>query len=83
MSAVFCKTPKLCWCVYFITRKGFSFVDLSQESCQEEKILYKLISGLHSSISVHIAADYLLDESTNMVNLLFLFSEVAETLLTI
>ncbi|CAJ2644900.1 unnamed protein product [Trifolium pratense] len=29
---------------------------LSQESCQEEKILYKLISGLHSSISVHIAA---------------------------
>jgi hypothetical protein len=71
------------WCVYFITKKCFSFVDLSQESCQEEKILYKLISGLHSSISVHIAADYLLDESTNMVNLLFLFSEVAETLLTI
>jgi hypothetical protein len=82
MSAVLCKTPKLCWCVYFITRKGFSFVDLSQESCQEEKILYKLISGLHSSISVHIGADYLLDEATNMVNLLFLFSEVAETLFT-
>ncbi|AES65781.1 putative thiol oxidase [Medicago truncatula] len=38
---------------------------LSQESCQEEKILYKLISGLHSSISVHIASDYLLDEATN------------------
>ncbi|KAK2642906.1 hypothetical protein Ddye_024669 [Dipteronia dyeriana] len=37
----------------------------SEELCQEEKILYKLISGLHSSISVHIAADYLLDEATN------------------
>ncbi|XP_028804553.1 endoplasmic reticulum oxidoreductin-2-like [Neltuma alba] len=38
----------------------------SEESCQEEKILYKLISGLHSSISIHIAADYLLDEATNL-----------------
>ncbi|KAI3466838.1 hypothetical protein Pfo_023501 [Paulownia fortunei] len=33
--------------------------------CQEKRILYKLISGLHSSISIHIAADYLLDEKTN------------------
>ncbi|CAI9303897.1 unnamed protein product [Lactuca saligna] len=37
----------------------------SGESCQEKKVLYKLISGLHSSISIHIAADYLLDETTN------------------
>lgn len=37
----------------------------SGESCQEKKVLYKLISGLHASISVHIASDYLLDESTN------------------
>ncbi|KAF6150594.1 hypothetical protein GIB67_022206 [Kingdonia uniflora] len=29
-------------------------------------VLYKLISGLHPSISTHIAVDYLLDESTNM-----------------
>jgi hypothetical protein len=35
--------------------------------CQEKKVLYKLISGLHSSISIHIAVDYLLDESTNKV----------------
>jgi ERO1-like protein alpha len=35
------------------------------EICQEKKVLYKLISGLHSSISIHIAADYLLDETTN------------------
>ncbi|KAK4782330.1 hypothetical protein SAY86_016432 [Trapa natans] len=38
----------------------------SEEMCQEEKILYKLISGLHSSISVHIASEYLLEEATNM-----------------
>ncbi|CAI0544942.1 unnamed protein product [Linum tenue] len=37
----------------------------SEELCQEERLLYKLISGLHSSISIHIAADYLLDEDTN------------------
>ncbi|GAB4829761.1 Endoplasmic reticulum oxidoreductin-1 [Ancistrocladus abbreviatus] len=36
------------------------------EFCPEKKILYKLISGLHSSISIHIAADYLLDESRNL-----------------
>ncbi|AQK63139.1 Endoplasmic reticulum oxidoreductin-1 [Zea mays] len=39
--------------------------DPSEELCHEKKVLYKLISGLHSSISVHIAYDYLLDESTN------------------
>ncbi|MBA0568795.1 hypothetical protein Golob_006263, partial [Gossypium lobatum] len=38
----------------------------AEELCQEEKILYKLISGLHSSISVHIASDYLIDEATNL-----------------
>lgn len=37
----------------------------SEELCQEERILYKLISGLHSSISVHIAAEFLLDETKN------------------
>ncbi|XP_071697111.1 endoplasmic reticulum oxidoreductin-1-like [Rutidosis leptorrhynchoides] len=35
------------------------------ETCQEKKVLYKLISGLHSSISIHIAADYLIDETAN------------------
>ncbi|KAL8505615.1 hypothetical protein ACS0TY_016746 [Phlomoides rotata] len=38
----------------------------SGEICQERRVLYKLISGLHSSISVHIAAEYLLDESKNL-----------------
>ncbi|XP_062091554.1 endoplasmic reticulum oxidoreductin-1 [Humulus lupulus] len=37
----------------------------SGEICPEKKVLYKLISGLHSSITIHIAADYLLDETTN------------------
>ncbi|KAF5780654.1 putative endoplasmic reticulum oxidoreductin 1, ERO1-like superfamily [Helianthus annuus] len=35
------------------------------ETCPEKKVLFKLISGLHSSISSHIAADYLLDETNN------------------
>ncbi|KAI5662157.1 hypothetical protein M9H77_21480 [Catharanthus roseus] len=38
----------------------------SGELCQEKKVLYKLISGLHASISIHIASDYLLDEKTNL-----------------
>lgn len=38
----------------------------SGEICPEKKVLFKLISGLHASISVHIASDYLLDEATNM-----------------
>ncbi|KAJ4975364.1 hypothetical protein NE237_000470 [Protea cynaroides] len=38
----------------------------SEDFCQEKKALYKLISGLHSSISIHIAADYLLDEANNL-----------------
>ena len=41
--------------------------DPDEEACPERKILYKLISGLHSSISIHIGADYLLDEATNLV----------------
>lgn len=50
-----------------------TFPDPSEELCQEERILYKLISGLHSSISVHIAADYLLDEAKNLVQICFIF----------
>ncbi|CBI30934.3 unnamed protein product, partial [Vitis vinifera] len=50
----------------------------SGEFCQEKKILYKLISGLHSSISVHIAADYLLNEATSTwgQNLTLLYDRV-------
>eukprot|EP00262_Sarcandra_glabra_P006709 TRINITY_DN19203_c0_g1_i1.p1 TRINITY_DN19203_c0_g1~~TRINITY_DN19203_c0_g1_i1.p1 ORF type:complete len:449 (-),score=62.39 TRINITY_DN19203_c0_g1_i1:240-1586(-) len=38
----------------------------SGEFCQEKRVLFKLISGLHSSISVHIASDYLLDEAISL-----------------
>ncbi|XP_022146611.1 endoplasmic reticulum oxidoreductin-1-like [Momordica charantia] len=50
----------------------------SEELCQEERILYKMISGLHSSISVHIAADYLIDEAKNLwgQNLTLLYDRV-------
>ncbi|CAN7087718.1 unnamed protein product [Brassica oleracea var. botrytis] len=43
----------------------FVHADSSGETCPEKKVLYKLISGLHSSIPMHIAGDYLLDESRN------------------
>ncbi|KAI3457573.1 hypothetical protein Pfo_014236 [Paulownia fortunei] len=42
------------------------FPDPSGEICQEKRVLYKLVSGLHSSISIHIASDYLLDETKNL-----------------
>ncbi|XAR72493.1 hypothetical protein NMG60_11019149 [Bertholletia excelsa] len=50
------------------------------ETCPEKKILYKLISGLHSSISIHIAADYLLDEKTDLwgQNLTLMYDRVLE-----
>ena len=34
------------------------------ETPAEKRVFYKLISGLHSSISAHIVGDYLLDEAT-------------------
>ncbi|URD78680.1 PPR repeat [Musa troglodytarum] len=43
------------------------FQDPSEEWCDEKKVMYKLISGLHSSISVHIASEYLLDSSANLM----------------
>lgn len=45
--------------------KHNAWVDEEKDASKEGRVLYKLISGLHSSISVHIGADYLLDEGTN------------------
>ncbi|XP_020273108.1 endoplasmic reticulum oxidoreductin-1-like [Asparagus officinalis] len=52
----------------------------SGEFCPEKKVLYKLISGLHTSISVHIASDYLLDEAKNLwgPNLKLLYDRVLQ-----
>lgn len=38
----------------------------SGDICPEKRVLYKLISGLHTSISVHIASDFLLDEAKKL-----------------
>jgi hypothetical protein len=35
-----------------------------RDTCAERRVFYRLISGLHTSISTHIAGDYLLDEAT-------------------
>ncbi|XP_057843852.2 endoplasmic reticulum oxidoreductin-2 isoform X2 [Cryptomeria japonica] len=40
--------------------------DALGDSSPERRVFYKLISGLHSSISVHIASNYLLDEAKNL-----------------
>jgi len=49
----------------------FLYADPVRRILPREKSLYKLISGLHSSISVHIASDYLLDEAKNLVIFFF------------
>lgn len=40
--------------------------DLPGDASTERRVLYKLISGMHSSISAHIAKEYLLDEGKNL-----------------
>lgn len=35
-------------------------------SCSEERVFYRLLSGMHASISTHLAADYLLDEQKGL-----------------
>lgn len=58
--------------------KHNALVDENKDSSTEGRVLYRLISGLHSSISVHIAADYLLDEPKNQwgPNLTLLYERV-------
>ncbi len=34
--------------------------------CAEKRIFYRLISGMHASISAHISANYLLDEDAGL-----------------
>jgi hypothetical protein len=41
--------------------------DGERDTCAERRVFYRLISGLHTSISAHIAGDYLLDEATAKV----------------
>ncbi|CAM6049343.1 unnamed protein product [Sphagnum compactum] len=40
------------------------FKEGERDTCAERRVFYRLISGLHTSISTHIAGDYLLDEAT-------------------
>ncbi|KAG0576259.1 hypothetical protein KC19_5G067400 [Ceratodon purpureus] len=42
------------------------FENGEKDSCTERRVFYRLISGLHTSISTHIAAEYLMDEATNL-----------------
>uniref|UniRef100_A0A3Q0SG38 Endoplasmic reticulum oxidoreductase 1 beta n=1 Tax=Amphilophus citrinellus TaxID=61819 RepID=A0A3Q0SG38_AMPCI len=38
------------------------FIALSPGLCLEKRVFYRLISGLHSSINIHLCAQYLVDE---------------------
>ncbi|XP_061843963.2 ERO1-like protein beta isoform X1 [Nerophis lumbriciformis] len=41
---------------------GEGFYDWLEGLCLEKRVFYRLISGLHSSINIHLSAEYLLDE---------------------
>ncbi|XP_061687130.1 ERO1-like protein beta isoform X2 [Syngnathoides biaculeatus] len=42
--------------------RGESFYNWLEGLCLEKRVFYRLISGLHSSINIHLCARYLLDE---------------------
>ncbi|XP_051801366.1 ERO1-like protein beta isoform X1 [Acanthochromis polyacanthus] len=41
---------------------GEGFYNWLEGLCLEKRVFYRLISGLHSSINIHLCAEYLLDE---------------------
>uniref|UniRef100_A0A8K9XXX1 Endoplasmic reticulum oxidoreductase 1 beta n=1 Tax=Oncorhynchus mykiss TaxID=8022 RepID=A0A8K9XXX1_ONCMY len=43
-------------------RAGEGFYNWLEGLCLEKRVFYRLISGLHSSINIHLCAEYLLDE---------------------
>ncbi|XP_007892042.1 ERO1-like protein beta isoform X2 [Callorhinchus milii] len=42
--------------------EGESFYNWLEGLCLEKRVFYRLISGLHTSINVHLSAEYLLDD---------------------
>ncbi|CAL8329327.1 unnamed protein product [Merluccius merluccius] len=42
--------------------RGEGFYNWLEGLCLEKRVFYKLISGLHSSINIHLCSQYLLDE---------------------
>uniref|UniRef100_A0A3B5AYS7 Endoplasmic reticulum oxidoreductase 1 beta n=1 Tax=Stegastes partitus TaxID=144197 RepID=A0A3B5AYS7_9TELE len=42
--------------------RGEGFYNWLEGLCLEKRVFYRLISGLHSSINIHLCAEYLLDE---------------------
>ncbi|KAI5062406.1 hypothetical protein GOP47_0022945 [Adiantum capillus-veneris] len=58
-------SPRRIWDAIYQENIEVASMQESTEEPLESRVLYKLISGLHSSISIHIAADYLLNERAN------------------
>lgn len=70
-----CKHFCICMSIYSVVNDIYIHIcaDAYGETCPEKKVLYKLISGLHSSISIHICSDYLLDESSYKVCVMMIY----------
>ncbi|KAL2633645.1 hypothetical protein R1flu_005124 [Riccia fluitans] len=70
-------SPKRVWDAIY---QQNCFRQVDRDTCAEARVLFRLISGLHTSISIHIAADYLLDEATNKwgANPVMLYSRVLQ-----
>uniref|UniRef100_A0A8C6TC56 Endoplasmic reticulum oxidoreductase beta n=1 Tax=Neogobius melanostomus TaxID=47308 RepID=A0A8C6TC56_9GOBI len=47
-----------------VPSRGEGFYNWLEGLCLEKRVFYRLISGLHSSINIHLSADFLLDVST-------------------
>jgi ERO1-like protein alpha len=55
------------------------FLDKFDQMCTEEKTLYKIISGLHANINVHLSRNYLnIAENTSYVNCTMLKDRVLD-----
>ena len=46
---------------------GGVVADGCNDTCTERRVFYRLISGLHTSINVHICTNYLLNEEKDEV----------------
>lgn len=59
-------TERKCCCEVFFFGQLFLFVSVSLPGqCVEKRAFYRLISGLHASINIHLSARYLLEGETH------------------
>ncbi|GAB0094785.1 Ero1-like protein [Sergentomyia squamirostris] len=52
----------------FVPYIPYSELSSNSGTCMEERVFYRLISGLHSSINIHLCANYLLSEKKGFMS---------------